>query len=318
MAKQGHNLPVLTGHNTVPKYTAALRRIFVHAKLQRSLLDDPSDVLETTQDKKAGKKVLPFTLDDVAKIFPGSGYVQQLQHSRTKNSRRLYTAHFWLPILAAFSGARIEELAQLTVSDIVCDRETGIDCLRITDEGVAGDGGQKSVKNTSSKRLLPLHDTVIAIGFLKFVNECRHAGSDSSGLFELERGSESGRLGKAISHWFSRSDDKNGFLQRCGVQTHERDVQGKIVSSKSFHSWRHTVRDVLRMQPHPRTGGSIAEFEIDYVTGHAPGGSAGVNYGTGKRPLDLIHELVNAINYPGVDFGAIRWKAKGDQPGNGK
>ena len=89
-------------------------------------------------------------------------------------------ASFWMPLVALFSGARMEEIGQLLTSDIKRDR--GVPYFHITtladdeDEdagskqqpaGVAGQ--QKSLKTEAARRCVPVHPTLIAIGFLDFV-----------------------------------------------------------------------------------------------------------------------------------------------------
>lgn len=212
-----------------------------------------------------------------------------------------------MPLLAAFSGARAEELAQLTVADLMQEEKTRIDYLYINDEGLAGDGRKKNIKSISSKRRLPVHSTLKAIGFMEFVEARRAADGVQAGLFDLTRSTDEGRLAKAIGQWFSRSDAKSSLLRRSGINSHGRDADGRIAWSKTFHSWRHTVRDVLRQAPHPVHGAAIAEFEMDFVTGHAPGGGAGAKYGSGERALADIQKLVEAIQYPGVPFAEIQW-----------
>lgn len=309
LAATDHSYQPLADHNTVPKYASRLRNIFAYAKKMRYIDDDPSDVLDVSQDKSVGKDAEPFSLADVSKIFTGKDYIGKLQVKRTTSSFRLLPAQFWMPLLAAFSGARAEELAQLTVADLMQDEQTRIDYLYINDEGLAGDGRKKSIKSISSKRRLPVHSILKTIGFMEFVEARSAADGGQAGLFDLTRSTDEGRLAKAVTQWFSRSDAKSSFLRRCGIDSHGRDTDGRIEWSKTFHSWRHTVRDVLRQQPHPIHGGAITEFEMDLVTGHAPVGSAGVDYGSGKRPLDLVSKLVECIRYDGVPFDQIKWNS---------
>jgi hypothetical protein len=65
----------------------------------------------------------------------------------------------WVPWLSAYSGARVGELTQLRKNDVI-ERE-GIHALRITPEAGTVKGGRA--------RVVPLHEHLIAQGFLKFV-----------------------------------------------------------------------------------------------------------------------------------------------------
>ncbi|WP_169741573.1 DUF6538 domain-containing protein [Beijerinckia mobilis] len=69
-------------------------------------------------------------------------------------------AYRWLPWLAAFTGARITELCQLRFEDI--EKIDNVPCLRIRPE--AG-----STKTDAGERLVPLHDQILEMDFLSFV-----------------------------------------------------------------------------------------------------------------------------------------------------
>jgi integrase len=78
------------------------------------------------------------------------------QKKETNPARR------WLPWLAALSGARIGELAQLWGEEIKI--ENGVHFMQIK---AAPDGG--SLKTHNSERQVPLHPALINDGFLDFV-----------------------------------------------------------------------------------------------------------------------------------------------------
>lgn len=65
-----------------------------------------------------------------------------------------------MPLLGAYSGARLSEICQLRVEDIT--EANGIWCMKIMPE--AG-----SLKTLGSERVVPLHPAVIEAGFLQFV-----------------------------------------------------------------------------------------------------------------------------------------------------
>jgi len=79
------------------------------------------------------------------------------------------TYAYWLMPLALFSGARLGELAQLFVVDVM-DSE-GVPCLNISDE----EEGQR-LKTNNAKRLVPVHSTLVALGFLRYVAKLRAEG----------------------------------------------------------------------------------------------------------------------------------------------
>ncbi|MGT2486565.1 hypothetical protein ACU4GA_12605 [Methylobacterium oryzae CBMB20] len=72
----------------------------------------------------------------------------------------------WVPLVCAYSGARLSEVCQLRFEDI--GEDDGIAVMRFAAE--AG-----SLKNVGSERTVPLHSAIIAAGFLDFVRS-RKAG----------------------------------------------------------------------------------------------------------------------------------------------
>ncbi|NDW02415.1 DUF6538 domain-containing protein [Salipiger sp. PrR002] len=73
----------------------------------------------------------------------------------------------WLPWMCAYSGARIEELAQLMVDDFFeCDGEW---FYRLTNKG------GKTLKNRHSIRVVPVHADLMDEGLLKFVYSANNA-----------------------------------------------------------------------------------------------------------------------------------------------
>lgn len=136
---------------------------------------------------------------------------------------------YWLPLLAIYTGARLEELAALSPGDI--GRHDGIDYLEIH----ARDG--RHVKNAASCRTVPIHPRLIELGFLDLV-----AGrQEHERLFDLQR--RQGRYGFNASKWFTRQRAKLGI---------EAD----------FHGYRHTVAEELRL-----AGGQ--SYAIAWLLGHS-------------------------------------------------
>jgi hypothetical protein len=84
-------------------------------------------------------------------------------------------ASFWLPLLALFSGARLNELAPMCADDVKLDSASGVHFATVIEDDEAG----RSVKTDSSLRAVPIHPELVRIGFLEFVDarEWRSVGS---------------------------------------------------------------------------------------------------------------------------------------------
>ncbi|WP_417908908.1 tyrosine-type recombinase/integrase [Candidatus Electronema sp. PJ] len=126
---------------------------------------------------------------------------------------------YWMPILGIYTGARINELAQLRLKDIKKDND--IYYINITDSE------ETSVKNSASKRNLAVHPDLIKLGFIKYIKWLD--GRNEKFLFPEISNEE--RKGRPVSRWFSRS------LYDCKI--YEQDKKGRI----GFHSFRNNVSD---------------------------------------------------------------------------
>jgi hypothetical protein len=74
-------------------------------------------------------------------------------------------AAFWLPLLALYSGARLNELAPLTVRDVKRDEPSGLHYMTVIEDTEGG----RTVKTEGSLRAVPIHPELIRIGILEFV-----------------------------------------------------------------------------------------------------------------------------------------------------
>ena len=107
-------------------------------------------------------------------------------------------AAFWLPFLAIFSGARLNELAPLSADDVKLDAASGVRFITIIEDQEAG----RSVKTDSSVRAVPIHPELIRIGLLDFVDHVRRSDGQSARLFPKLTPGPKGGFGEAFSKWF--------------------------------------------------------------------------------------------------------------------
>ena len=100
-----------------------------------------------------------FTEADLSKLFETSLY-------RSGEYKEAFM--YWLPHLALYSGARLEELAQLHIGDIAQDVTSGIWYFDISMETTTAGSVEpvKKLKNLASQRRCPLHSKLIEAEFL--------------------------------------------------------------------------------------------------------------------------------------------------------
>jgi integrase len=171
---------------------------------------------------------------------------------------------FWVVVICAFTGVRVEELAQADVqSDFRQDAETGRWYLDIN-ENIGPGGHKKSVKKESGWRVVPLHHELIRLGFLDYLEAQRRAGART--LFE--KGWEPLALDEKGSLKFSHGITKRGSRALARLKKSGKLEEGK---TSFFHSLRHTFISQLAAKGVP------AEMRCA-LTGHKPEGG-GMNTG---------------------------------------
>jgi integrase len=128
-----------------------------------------------------------------------------------------------MPLLALYSGARLNELAPMCADDVKVDHSSGVQFMTVVEDEDAG----RSVKTENSVRAFPIHPELTRIGFLEFVNQRRITNGSSARLFpQLTPGSKGG-FGEAFSKWFGRYKRSLGIDNKNSV----------------FHSFRHGFKD---------------------------------------------------------------------------
>lgn len=170
-------------------------------------------------------------------------------------------AAFWVPIIGLLTGARLGEIAQLRIQDLRQDPESGIWFIDI------GTTGGRTTKTASSRRTVPLHHHLIALGLPEYrAWVASHSEGPEASLWP-------DLAAPSFSKWFNRS------LEKAGI-----DEPGKV-----FHSFRHTFKDLAR-------DAGIPEDMHDALTGHS-GGGVGRSYGRGAS-LRTKKEAIDRITIP--------------------
>ena len=116
-------------------------------------------VLSDKDIRRKGVKREAFTQDELKALFGDMGkYVQATEGVPSR---------FWAPLIALYSGMRLEEICQLHLSDIV--KEDGVLCFSINEES-GGSGYVKHVKSSAGIRKVPVHPHLWdELGLEKFV-----------------------------------------------------------------------------------------------------------------------------------------------------
>lgn len=256
---------------TVEKDLSFLKAILAHALDSEKIPTNPAAGIKVPKNEMA-RCERHLDTDDLNALFASPIY-----NTGTVPAAGGGDAAAWLPLLALYTGARLEELAQLLVEDVKTDGK--IPHLRILDlyDDLA-DKDVKRLKNAGSRRLIPIPQTLIDHGFLDYVHHQRR--QKSLWLFpDLKEDKAYGRRGGNWSKWWSRW----------------RATLGVTGRDKCFHAFRHTFKTACR-------AAEVREDVHDAITGHT-GGGIGRDYG--RFPLEALKPAIDRVRYSEV---RLQWK----------
>lgn len=212
-----------------------------------------------------------FTAEELQAIFNDPVFTAGKRPTAAKGE-----AAFWLPLLLLLTGARREELAQLTVDDIKV--KDGVDVISINP---TDDDGR--TKTEQSRRLVPIHHELRRLGFLRYVADRRRAGDRQ--LFPALKRNKRGQLGAKWGDWWGR------YLRG--------DIGIKDERISPAHSFRHTfITECRRL----RMGDDEKRALVGHTEDAAPPDAHG-DYG--EVPLDTLAEWVNQVNFRGLDLSRV-------------
>ncbi|WP_350259899.1 integrase [Stenotrophomonas riyadhensis] len=123
-------------------------------------VDNPARPRALHGEGKASAKKLDFRAFTMSRIQA---------HFAPEQFARLSPGGPWAALLGLYTGARAGEVGQLLLTDVV--EADGVPVLHVTDEGE-----NQRPKSEASKRVVPIHAGLVALGFLDYVQRLRDRG----------------------------------------------------------------------------------------------------------------------------------------------
>lgn len=240
--------------NTINRNLGFLGMVLKRARSEGQTVDARIDLtgLREKKSRREREEWRAFTAEEAQAVFQNPLWTGCFsEHRRRRPGTHVFKdAQFWVPLIAALSGARREEIAGLVPEDV---REIdGIWCFDIRPNALRG------VKTDNATRIVPVHSQLIALGLLDRVRE-RQGHLD---LFhELRPSGNKTSYGDQLDHL---------FRQVVKDQVADRD-------RKSFHSFRHYVVDVLTNLS------DLRGEHRDDILGHQGQGMGATRYGSGTN-----------------------------------
>lgn len=173
--------------------------------------------------------------------------------------------HRWGTLVAMLTGCRVNEVAQLHVSDV--RQVNGIWCIDFNEDA------DKSVKTAASARVVPIHDRLIDAGFLEFVTTRKNKASPR--LFpEFSFTSQNG-YGRNLGRWFNETF----------VPALQFGHDGLV-----FHSFRHSMVTLLGQADVPVTF-------VSAIVGHEQSGVTQQTYFNAGHTLEQLQRRINQFMF---------------------
>ena len=227
----------------------------------------------TITSRKAKDKRDNFTDEDIQTIFHHKNFLPSCFEANA--NQKIKFPYYWIPILACMMGARLEELCQMRVKDII--EVDGIWVYRIREIGKYNEE-ETRVKNPYSERDIPLHSELV--GTLGFVNYVKHIKKLKKERVFWELPKRGNGYRKNVGKFFNEK-----YLVKIGIKKR----------GKSFHSFRHSVETHLTNQ-------DVNGRFIDFLQGHSQKGIGGSVYMKGIKIEVLLKDCVEKIKWD------VNWK----------
>lgn len=216
-----------------------------------------------------------FRIEQLQNLFNTDWYNKDLEHNLKEEPHKI-----WIPLILLYSGARINEISQIYINQII--EKEGVYFFKIKDTEE-----DQSTKNKSSNRVIPIHKTLINLGLLNYIEQQKKNNHERlfSGLYLTKSKGYGQHFGKIFN------DYKKTWLE---IETLNKIKERKILLD--LHSFRHTFTTASR-------GGKVSEEDISYILGHKKNQTQ--KYGS--IPAKEFSNRINKVKYK-LDFKLLEKK----------
>jgi integrase len=249
-----HKLDTLT-LTTANNYVQKLGEMFGWAVREGHLSRNPVSNLTQQRSKRREQDARDvFDEADLTRIFGAAWFKNGGRGDSTGKKLQFRPHYYWLPLLGLYTGARLNEICQLSLDDIKAT-EDGAWILHINDiepktsNPSPSSRPTKKLKTTNANRVIGVHHHLITLGLIAYKKHLETLGYDR--LFPELRFDDNKGYGKAAGKWFN---------DRYLGDTLNIPRDGR----KCFHSFRHLFISQLFKS-------EIPEAYIAQLAGHERG-----------------------------------------------
>ena len=272
---------------TVKRHLTALSQFLRFAvdlgHITKTARDDMAGDHKFREAGKARNQRDAWTPEELKALFSSPVWTGCHEHFRTQAGPHVIRdGRFWLPLLALYHGARLEELAELYRRDVWCDDGTW--AIRVVETEGNAESGDRDLKSDAAERTIPLHPELIHLGFLDYVASTAPKPDDP--LFpDLKPQGKDKKHGTRITRWFVE--------YRKALSIYRPKV--------SMHAFRHTA--ITRLRNAIQTGQQ--DRYVDFLMGHARGGGEGRERYDKGPGLKALAETLALLCYPEIDLSRL-------------
>ena len=269
---------------TVESYLSKLSEFFRWAVTEDYFSKNPAENISQRAHgakKRAQDARDQFDQADLNKIFSAEWFkFGGAKRNKTGGLSNFRPYYYWLPLLGLLCGARINEISQLYLDDII-EYDSGKFYIDITDTTPDSANTKnptkapdKSLKNPNSKRAIPIHSMLIELGLVNYIQALKNKGEQR--LFPELIHDEVKGYGKAAGRWFNEHLlGKQLKFERNGMKT--------------YHSFRHTFITLLVDKTTP-------EYIISAIAGHERGETTSLKR-YGKDAAKRLHPYIESLDF---------------------
>lgn len=257
---------------TVKRYLRVFKEFLTYAQ-RKGYVSAALNVQIEIPVKDSRQSYDRFTKAELLKIFNPEYY----PYPEDEN----FAYRYFIPLMALYSGARLNELCQLYCDDI--KKENNIYYMIFTDERP-----DQHLKNKVSKRIVPIHPKIIEMGFLDYLLSVKSKRKQR--VFYQLTYAQYNHYADKMSKWFGR------YLESIGIS-------GK---RKVFHSFRHTVKPELR-------DANVGREYQNAICGWEGIDTGERVYGSNFR-IEILYNEICKLQYPYLDENLKKIKARVPSP----
>lgn len=207
---------------------------------------NPTEIFKQDSPSKTPPKTrFPLKPNELTQIFDPAHHLSWAAK---------FPHRWWIPAIALYTGARVNEIAQLRAADIRMDNDAMCFYFKVVEdeeeEYVEG-MQERTFKNATSQRVVPIAKPLLEAGLLEFVQEVRDAGLLR--LFPQLKAGVNKHTGELNGAGYSVA-----HIQQFGEYLREHTDLKRGVGT---HAFRHTIASALRLT-------AVAPAVVASITGH--------------------------------------------------